>query len=130
MESKKTDAALEAELLAMGTAGADGTEDAGEDLVLKLSKPFQFGGQTYTEVDLSGLEGTTTKDLEIVSRIVSKQNAATNPALMEMTMPFCKALAQRVSGLPLEFFERLPARDGIRLKTMVTNFLYGGDGED
>ena len=45
-------------------------------------------------------------------------------------MTYCVLLAQRVSKLPLEFFNDLPARDAIQLKTLVTNFLYGGDGED
>ena len=45
-------------------------------------------------------------------------------------MTFCICLAQRVAKLPLEFFEKLPAREAIKLKALVTNFLYGGDGED
>ena len=53
MESKKTDTAQEAELLAVEAAGADAGEDSTEDteegLVLKLRKPFVFDGQTYTQ---------------------------------------------------------------------------------
>ena len=53
-----------------------------------------------------------------------------NPALQEMSLTFCTYLAQRVAKLPLEFFTGLPAKEAIKLKTLVTNFLYGGDGED
>lgn len=133
MENKKTDTAQEAELLAMEAAGADAGEDSTEgteeDLVLKFAKPYVFGGQTYTQVDLSGLEDVTAGVLESVGKIVNKKNPGLNPALQEMTMPFCTHLAQRVAKLPLEFFEGLPAREGIKLKALVTNFLYGGDGE-
>ena len=47
-----------------------------------------------------------------------------------MSLTFCTYLAQRVAKLPLEFFTGLPAKEAIKLKTLVTNFLYGGDGED
>ena len=42
-------------------------------LVMKLDKPFTFEGQTYTEVDLSGLEDTTAADLQAVGRFVTKK---------------------------------------------------------
>ena len=42
-------------------AGAEGGEDTEpEDLVLRFGKPYKFGGQEYTEVDLSGLESSST----------------------------------------------------------------------
>lgn len=111
-----------------GTEGGESTEL--ESLVLRFGKPYVFDGREYTEVDLSGLEDVTAGTLENVGKIVSKKNPGMNPALMEMSMPFCNHLAQRVAGLPLEFFARLPAKEAIKLKAMVTNFLYGGDGED
>ena len=88
-------------------------------LVMKLDKPFTFEGQTYTEVDLSGLEDTTAADLQAVGRFVTKKNPAANPAT-----------AARVAHLPLEFFERLPAKEAIKLKGIVVGFLYGGAGDN
>ena len=112
-------------------AGAEGGEDTEpEDLVLRFSKPYKFGGQEYTEVDLSGLEDVTAGVLESVGKITAKKNPGMNPALQEMSLTFCTYLAQRVAKLPLEFFTGLPAKEAIKLKTLVTNFLYGGDGED
>lgn len=126
---KNEELAIRAEDLE-GTALETDTGDAEEDLVLKLSKPYNFDGQAYTEVDLHGLEDVTTATLENVGKIYGKKKPGANPALMEMDMAYCVLLAQRVSKLPLEFFNGLPARDAIKLKTLVTNFLYGGDGED
>ena len=132
MEKNKLDTAEREDMEALeAQAGAeDGEDTEPEDLVLRFGKPYKFGGQEYTEVDLSGLEDVTAGVLENVGKIAAKKNPGMNPALQEMSLTFCTCLAQRVAKLPLEFFEKLPAREAIKLKTMVTNFLYGGDGED
>ena len=83
-------------------------------LVMKLDKPFTFEGQTYTEV----------------GRFVTKKNPAANPATVEMTLEYAQFMAARVAHLPLEFFERLPAKEAIKLKGIVVGFLYGGAGDN
>lgn len=135
MEKNKQDTTERAEMEALqaaqaeaGTEGAEDTEP--EDLILRFAKPYKFGGQEYNEVDLSGLEDVTAGVLESVGKITAKKNPGMNPALQEMSLTFCTYLAQRVAKLPLEFFTGLPAKEAIKLKAMVTNFLYGGDGED
>ena len=132
MEKDKIGAAERADMEAMeAQAGAeDGEDTEPEDLILRFAKPYKFGGQEYTEVDLSGLEDVTAGVLENVGKIAAKKNPGMNPALQEMSLTFCTYLAQRVAKLPLEFFTGLPAKEAIKLKTMVTGFLYGGDGED
>ena len=135
MEKTKQDATEREEMEAMqATQAENGTEDAAdtepEDLVLRFAKPYKFGGMEYTEVDLSGLEDVTAGTLESVGKIVAKKNPGMNPALQEMSLTFCIYLAQRVAKLPLEFFTGLPSKEGIKLKALVTNFLYAGDGED
>ena len=132
MEKNKLDTAERADMEALeAQAGAeDGEDTEQEDLILRFAKPYKFGGQEYTEVDLSGLEDVTAGVLESVGKIVNKKNPGMNPALLEMSLQFCNYLAQRVAKLPLEFFTGLPAKEAIKLKTMVTGFLYGGDGED
>ena len=132
MEKNKLDTAERADMEAVeARAGAEGGEDTEpEDLVLRFGKPYKFGGQEYTKVDLSGLEDVTAGALENVGKIAAKKNPGMNPALQEMSLTFCIYMAQRVAKLPLEFFEKLPAKEAIKLKTIVTGFLYGGDGED
>lgn len=132
MEKDKLDTAERADMEALeAQAGAeDGEDTEPEDLILRFAKPYKFGGQEYTEVDLSGLEDVTAGVLESVGKITAKKNPGMNPALQEMSLTFCTYLAQRVAKLPLEFFTGLQAKEAIKLKAMVTNFLYGGDGED
>lgn len=135
MEKNKRDTTERVEMEAMQAAqaenraeDAEGTEP--EDLVLRFAKPYKFGGVEYTEVDLSGLEDVTAGVLENVGKITAKKNPGMNQALQEMSLTFCTYLAQRVAKMPLEFFTGLPAKEAIKLKALVTNFLYGGDGED
>ena len=135
MEKNKQDTTERVEMEAMQATQAEtGTEDTEdtepEDLVLRFAKPYKFGGMEYTEVDLSGLEDVTAGTLESVGKIVAKKNPGMNPALQEMSLTVCIYLAQRVAKLPLEFFTGLPSKEGIKLKALVTNFLYAGDGED
>lgn len=108
------------------------TEEQTQDdaLVLKLDKPYKFDGVEYTEVDLSGLENVTAGTLENVGKIMAKRSPGLNPATIEMELGYCELLAARVTGKPLEFFQGLPGRDAITLKSKIVGFLYGGDGDN
>lgn len=143
MDKRENTAAERAEVLAVdATERAERLEaeeanleaevqDAEEiDLVVKFRKPYEFEGQTYTEVDLSGLEDTKGGQLENVGRQLLKKRPGLNPSTIEMTMDYATMLASRVSGKPVEFFERLPGKEAMKIKNTVVGFLYGGDGED
>ena len=99
-----------------------------DDLIFKFRKPYVFDGKEFTEVDLSGLDSTTAADLSSVNKILNK----TGPVapVPEMSMDVAIHMAARVAHLPVEFFQRMPSREAIRLKNIVTGFLYGGDGEN
>lgn len=118
------------EILA-GTAAENAaeTEDS-VDLIVKFRRPYHFEGKEYTQVDLSGLEDVSAGALQNVGRALLKKRPGLNPSTLEMTMDYANMLAARVTSLPLEFFERLPGKEGMKIKTAVVGFLYGGDGED
>ena len=97
-------------------AAQEPAEDQEESLILKFRKPYMFEGKEYTEVDLSAMEDMTAEDLCAMGKIMTKLGIV-NP------------VAARASGKPVEFFKGLPPKEGIKLKNMVTGFLYGGDGE-
>lgn len=103
---------------------------AENELILKLSKPYMFEGEAYTEIDFSGLENITAGTLERSSKTVLQQSPSLNPAMLESTMPFCMELAVRVTKKPYEFFRSLPVQDAMKMKALITNFLYAGDGEE
>ena len=108
-------------------AAAPDTEDQ-EDLVLRFKKPYSFEGETYTEVDLSGLEDLSAADLCKVGKMVKKIDGV--DPIAEMSLPYAIFMAARVTGKPLEFFQQLPAREAVKLKNLVAGFLYGGVGKE
>lgn len=130
MDEIKNNAALEAEQSTALVPAASAEEPEEGSLILKFRKPYKFEGVEYTEVDLSGLEDVTAGTLENIGKILSKKSPGLNPATIEMEMGYCELLAARVTGKPLEFFQRLPGRDAIALKSKIVGFLYGGDGNN
>ena len=105
-------------------------EAVGESLVLKLSKPYVFEGRTYEKLDLSGLENATAGDLAQAAKITSKKHRGLNPATLEMATEYAATIGHLMTKLPLEFFERMPAKDAIALKGLVVGFLFNADGEE
>lgn len=106
-------------------------EDEDEDpLVLELTTPYTFGGVTYEKLDLHGLEGLKAGDLKRTTKLYMKLHPAANPATLESNLEFTFLIASRILAQPLEFFDELPARDAIALKTSIVGFLYGADGTD
>ena len=128
MDEIKNNAALEAEQTTALAPAAPAEEPEEESLVLKFRKPYKFEGVEYTEVDLSAMEDLTAADLCAVGKIMNKLGIV-NP-VAEMTGDYAIYMAARASGKPVEFFQGLPPKESIKLKNMVTGFLYGGDGED
>ena len=121
MSENSENAALEAEKVqgaetaAAGAAGDQKNEE--ESLVLKFKKPYQFEGREYTAADLCAVAKLSGRDTGITP-------------IPEMTIPYAIHMAARASKLPVEFFRGLPAQESMKLKNLVSGFLYGGDGEE
>jgi len=134
MEKNKLETAAtereEMEALEARAEAEDGEAAEPEDLVLRFGKPYKFGGQEYTEVDLSGLEDTTAGDLARCAKITTRKHKGLNTATLEMTTEYSITMAHIVTKLPLEFFERMPSKSAIELKGIVVGFLFGADGVD
>mgnify|MGYP001101997071 FL=1 len=134
MEKNKLETAAtereEMEALEARAEDEDGEAAEPEDLVLRFGKPYKFGGQEYTEVDLSGLEDTTAGDLARCAKITTRKHKGLNTATLEMTTEYSITMAHIVTKLPLEFFERMPSKSAIELKGIVVGFLFGADGVD
>ena len=130
MSDNKKMTADQEEILADAAAESTAETEDSVDLIVKFRRPYQFEGQEYTQVDLSGLEDVSAGTLQNVGRALLKKRPGLNPSTIEMTMDYANMLAARVTSLPVEFFERLPGKDGMKIKTTVVGFLYGGDGED
>ena len=122
--------------------GAAEQETEEESLVLKFRKPYKFEGQEYTAVDLSGMEDMTAGDLCAVAKLANRELGVTvilTEHRLEEALPLAsravvmdrgRILCEGPSHKPVEFFKGLPPVEAMKLKNLVTGFLYGGDGEE
>lgn len=94
-------------------------------MVIKLAKPYHFEDQTYTEIDLSGLENLTGRDMVAVSKTLTRQGDVS--MIQEMSMDYALIMASKATGQPVEFFYNLPPKECIKVKNRVTNFLYSAE---
>ncbi|MFC4403321.1 phage tail assembly protein [Gracilibacillus xinjiangensis] len=91
------------------------------DYVVEFKNPYTFEGEEFSKIDLSGLENLSTKDLIEADK---QFNTSGQMALMnEMTTGYSCIVASKATGKPVEFFEGLPAGEGLKLKNTVMGFL-------
>lgn len=102
---------------------ADTSQDP-EGLV-RFSKPYHFECESYTEIDLGGIEDLSAKDMIAAEKYLAK--SGTISPIPEMTMEYIGFICNRATGLPVEFFKNLPPKDAIKVKNKVTSFFYGED---
>ena len=113
MEAKKAENAAE---------NSEDADDSDIDMYVKFSKPYQFEDETYEGLDMSCLENLNSQDLGDIEKKFYKQGVASfNP---ENTATYAKIVAQKATGLPIEFFEQLPIKDMLKIKSRVVNFFY------
>ncbi|MDD7602305.1 MAG: phage tail assembly protein [Firmicutes bacterium] len=92
------------------------------DYIVKLKKPYLFEGTEYTEIDLSGLDELTTDALCRAQAIIAAEGD--QPMVPESNYRYCMLLASMVTGKPIEFFMRLPAKDGISVKGRIFSYFF------
>lgn len=93
--------------------------------VIRFGKPYTFEEETYTEVDLSGLEDITAADMIATQKQMAKGGSV--DMLPEMSVQYACIIAARITNKPIEFFTGLPAREAIKLKNVVSGFIFGAD---
>lgn len=96
-----------------------------EESKVKLSKIYQFEGRDISEIDLSGLEDLTADDLIQAGKIYA--NNGNISAVRELDLEYTLTVAALKSGLPIEFYHQLSAKDAMKVKNRVTTFMYGED---
>lgn len=97
-------------------------DDGLVSFIIQLPRPQIFDGKTYTELDLSGLEDLTTEDLDTAEKLFQSLGY-TDPA-KEFNSKFCLIIAHLATGLSFEFFNSLKLPSAIKIKTVVSRFLY------
>lgn len=100
-------------------------------LTLVFKKSVTFEGKEYTSVDFSKLEDWTCDDVVNVTKKFNKmteENTSAMGALLpESNLEYCQFVAAEASGLPIDFFKRLPAREAGPLRSLIISFFHSTD---
>lgn len=125
MEENSTYTAAEDQATEATEAAAETAEETGNKYLVKFKKPFVFEDKTYTEVDLSGVEDLTGRDMIQAQRIMERSGSIN--VLPEMSLEYACIFASKATKMPVEFFQALPPKEAIKVKNRITNFFYGED---
>jgi len=93
--------------------------------IIKFAKPYTFESKSYTEIDLSGMENLAATDLFTASKIFATEGYISSKP--ETDPKFCCMIATLATGLPKEFFNRLPIKEANKVKEMVFDFFQDAD---
>ena len=94
-----------------------------KELKVRFTKTYNFEGEKVSEVDFSGLENATAKTLIKAGKVLT--TAGDIQVLPEMSLHYALIVAGECTKYPFEFYETLAPRDAVRVKNIVTNFMYG-----
>ena len=101
---------------------AELVEDEDNFLKITFSKPYNFEGEIFNGIDLSGLEDIKGRQLTAIEKAFGKAGVVSS--MPETTSTYAKIAASAATGLPAEFFEDLPGKEIRKIKTAVTRFFY------
>lgn len=91
--------------------------------VIEFKKSFVWEDETYTKIDLSGVEDLSAKDMIQAQRVMEKSGSIN--VLPEMSLEYACIFAAKATKMPVEFFQALPPKEAIKVKNKITNFFYG-----
>lgn len=118
--------AKETKEAALATSAEIQEQEAEENkYLIVFRKPFVWEDETYTEIDLSGVEDMSAKDMIQAQRIMEKSGSIN--VLPEMSLEYACIFASKATKMPVEFFQALPPKEAIRVKNKITSFFYGED---
>lgn len=107
------------------TTAAETQKQEENKYLIKFRKPFIFEDETYKEIDLSGLEDLSARDMIQAQRMMERSGSIN--VLPEMSLEYACIFASKATKMPVEFFQALPPKEAIKVKNKVTNFFYGED---
>jgi hypothetical protein len=95
------------------------------DYLVTFNKPYKFEGKEYTELDLSGIENLTTRAMLQADKLYARNGNM--PILNEMTSGYAVIIAHTLTNLPIEFFDDLPAKEGVAIRNVVSTYFLAED---
>lgn len=99
--------------------------------IVTLKRPYKFEGTEYTEIDMGGLDRLTIQDAIDAQRDLFGGEEVAASVLCETTTAFAMEIARKATGLPIEFFKKMPMGAGRRIKRAVQAHIgKSGGAED
>ena len=96
--------------------------DDDNSYIVELSRPYEFEGETITELDFSGFEDLGVNDMIEASDVLTRSGrVVVNP---EMDVQYCLHIAASATHRPHEFFDLLKVRDIAKVKNKVRNLFF------
>ena len=99
--------------------------DNDKNYTINFYKPYLYEGESYENIDLSGLEDVKAADMIEAQKVLSRSGELTSTP--ELSLSYACFIAQRITGKPIEFFYNLPAKEDVKLKNIVSVFFYSRD---
>lgn len=96
-------------------------QDNGKYVV--LNRPIDFEGKHYEKLDFSGLDDLTGGDLKRIDRMYRRITRGTAAVTKELDLTYIQLVAAEATGLPVELFDELKAKDSTLVEVVVRNFL-------
>lgn len=91
--------------------------------IVKLRKPIKYQELEVKELDLGKLEDLTAQDMN--NAYDTYYALGGNRQIMqESTLLFAQIIAAQVTGYQMEVFERMDAKDAMRLKNRIYRFFF------
>lgn len=99
-------------------------EEEGDDtpLTLELADPYKYDGVDITMLNMEGLVDLTAGDLCAIDREMLKRGYS--GTRMDATRQYAMLVAAKVNRKPMDFCDRMGARDSMRLRDFVATFFY------
>lgn len=88
--------------------------------VYKLTKPYQFDGVEFTEVEFD-LDSVSGKEVSEAKKRLQREVPVC--LILGADSDFCAHLLAIITKKPVEFYREMPARDYLELTQTVSNFL-------
>lgn len=108
-------------------ANKDASKETANDVndwkVIKLGKPIEYQGTEVREINLSKMDDLTAQDMNGTYDLYYTLGG-NRQIMQESTLLFAQILAHKVTGYPMEVFERMNIRDAMRLKNRVYRFFF------
>lgn len=98
------------------------TQKQENPLILKLADPYKFDGIEVTELNMEGITELTAGDMCQLDREMIKRGYS--GTRMDATRQYAMLVAAKVNGKPVDYCDRMGARDSIRLRDFVATFFY------